>query len=92
MKTMTTNRGNTYEIDFAYGPLLNGSFIAQIRDERRLGVIAPEFDGLESLTTHDDSTTAEPITYTGYSVLRAVERMTQGVVKIELMKEENGNA
>lgn len=87
MRTITTSR-KTYEVDFAWAPNSDGSCTIQMTDDRRVPVIAAEFDGLESIHYHDGPAEQE-YDWTGYTRLVTVLTLHGNVVQIRLKKEES---
>lgn len=85
MRAITTDRGNTYEVDYAWAPLSDGSCLITMQDSRRLPVIASEFDGLQMIHFVDDETGAAD--WEGYSRLTDLDTVQPGRVRIKLKKE-----
>lgn len=84
MRAITTDRGNTYEVDYAWAPLADGSCLITMQDDRRLSVIASEFDGLQKIHFVDDETGAAD--WDGYSRLTDLDTIQPGKVRIKLVK------
>lgn len=83
MRTITTNTGKTYPVDYAWAPLMDGSCSIAMQDARMLSEIAAEFEGLESI--HYVDTDTGEYDFTGYTALTGISRDGQGV-KIKLAK------
>ncbi|MBQ9196904.1 MAG: hypothetical protein IJ157_06630 [Clostridia bacterium] len=85
MKTIETSAGNTYPIDFAYAPTLDGSCMLRLNDESRpLWEVAEEFDELAWIEKHDPGAGVER--YEGYTRLTLVQRLDNSIVLIKLSK------
>ena len=84
MRTIRTSREKTYPVDYCgigYLAMLK----MQLHDDRPLGDIAPEMDGLEWLEyTDNDGTTQR---FDGYTVLKRIEWVDGHSVVILLDKE-----
>lgn len=72
MRQITTSKGKTYEVDYAWGPLYDGSCGISIEDNRKLSVIADEFEGLT--TIHLVDTDTGEYDFIGYDVLTEISR------------------
>ena len=83
VRTITTDKGKTYEVGYAWAPLMDGSCFIAMQDARMLSEIAAEFEGLESI--HYVDTDTGEYDFTGYTVLTGISRDGQGV-KIKLAK------
>lgn len=82
---LTTSKGKTYQVDFAGGPtVVSKAVLVQLSDERRLPVIAAEFDGLEWLEKPEDNTPAKR--WEGYGTLTNISRADNWTVLIRLEK------
>ena len=85
MRAITTDRGEAYEVDYAWAPLSDGSCLITMQDDRRLSVIASEFDGLQRIHYTDDD--AGEYDWEGYSRLTDLGTVQPGRVRIKLVKE-----
>lgn len=83
MRTITTSKGNEYEVQYAYAPLMDGSCGIALDDTRRLSEVAGEFDGLKSI--HLVDTDVGESTFDGYTELTQITRVGQ-TVTMKLMK------
>lgn len=88
MKTLTTNKGLTYEVDYAWAPLLDGTCRIQMIDDRPLSVIAPEFEGLSSIH-YSESSTGE-YEYDGYDILSGIVLSDPTRHKVEITLSKRG--
>lgn len=84
MRTITTSTGKTYDVDYAWAPLMDGSCQIMLQDNRPLSTIATEFEELTNI--HFVDTETGEADYTGYSVLFSISRDSRGVL-IKLSKE-----
>lgn len=88
MRTIRTSRGKDYPVDYCgigYLAMLK----MQLHDDRPLGEIAPEMDGLEWLEyTDNDGTTQR---FEGFCVLKRAEWVDDHSVVILLDKEANND-
>lgn len=89
MIRITTDKGNSYECDFAYAPTYDGGCMIKMTDPRPLSVIAPEFDGLESI--HAVDPLAGESDFDGYNTLTAISRQPAEGVLIRLAKVGRAN-
>ena len=81
---LQTDKGKTYQvINAVLG--MDGTFSILMNDSRRLLEIAPEFDGLQTIT-REDTISGEKTEYTGYSELGAIFNVLEGMVQIALHK------
>jgi hypothetical protein len=64
---------------------MDGTFSILMNDSRRLLEIAPEFDGLQTIT-REDTISGEKTDYIGYSELGAIFNVLDGMVQIALYK------
>jgi hypothetical protein len=88
MRTVTTKNGS-YNVNYAWAPLMDGSCEICMNDTRLLSQIAPEFEGLDAI--HFVDTDTGEYDYLGYTVLSGINRDSRGV-HIKLIKEVNPNA
>lgn len=84
MRAITTDQGKTYTVDYAWAPLADGSCLITMQDDRRLPVIASEFDGLQMIHFADDETGEAD--WEGYSRLIDLDTIQPGKVRIKLVK------
>ena len=84
MRTITTSKNKTYEVDYCWAPCLNGGCGIGLRDARPLAEIIPEFDGLSHIHLIDTAT--GEFDFDGYTFLQSIRR-TGEQVHIELRKE-----
>lgn len=78
---LTTSKDKEYTVDWIGGPTTaSGSVILEFQSTRKLYTIAKEFDELEWLKCGDSE-------YVGYTVLMSISRVSDGVVRIKLAKE-----
>lgn len=90
MVTVTTSKGKTYEAEFAWAPITRGRCMIRISDDRRLPVIAEEFDGLEHIHMSDPGAERE-YDWDGYNRLVSIVRM-DSIVDMELIQEAGNGA
>ncbi len=88
MRTITTDKGKTYEAIYCWAPCMDGSCGIEIRDSRPIAAIVPEFDGLTHIHLIDPST--GEYDFDGYTVLNSIGRTGQNV-QIKLRKGDNEN-
>lgn len=88
-RTVTTSKEKTYQVDYC-GVGYMGYLKTQIRDSRLVGEIAPEFEGLETVTYRDGE---EETTFEGYTRLRRADRIddVSVVILMERRTEDAGN-
>lgn len=85
MRTITTNKGKTYEVDYAWAPLMNGSCGISLKDARPISEIVPEFDGLTHIHMVDEG--VGEYDFDGYTRLEEIRAQDQhGNVYIRLAK------
>lgn len=82
--TITTSRGQTFDVFWCWAPTADGSLMLSLQDERRLPEIAADFDGLASIrrTSEEEGDAV----YQGYDDLRGISRGSSGDVIITLGK------
>lgn len=85
---ITTNLGNTYIAEYAWGPISNGQCQIAIYDERRIPEVSVEFDSLEwiELTTED----SRVYRFEGFSLLKSItldQKNNQRMIRIALERE-----
>ena len=92
MKTITTDTGQSYQVDYA-GVGLNGRFKTQIVDARRLPAIAAELDGVTSIAYNEGDQESH---FDGYSRLYEMVQVDENHVIVflgrETENESGGNA
>lgn len=87
---LTTSKGNEYNVDWIDGAtIIDNNVILQMHDQRSLGVIACEFDGLEWLKREDEHQGNKE--FHGFSVLNRIARLNGGTVQIALGKQKEVN-
>lgn len=83
---LTTSRNKEYDVIMIGGPTrTSGSVMMEMRDDRRLPEIAAEFDGLDWMKR--ESKTEGNKEYTGFSVLRSIQRQQGGTVLLSFARE-----
>lgn len=87
MQTITTSKGKTYEVDYAWAPLFDGSCRIAIHDSRLISEIAPEFEELTSI--HYSNPGTSEIDWIGYNKLIAVSMQGDSLVEIVLMRGDS---
>lgn len=85
MRTIRTSRDKEYPVDYC-GIGYAGMLKMQLRDSRPLGQIAPEFEGLGSVTYTDGG--AEPEAFEGFTRLNRLEWIDGHSVAVLLAKDE----
>ena len=84
MRTITTDKGKTYPVEYAWAPLGDGSCgICLSDDSRLLSVIAEEFEGVENIHLVDQNVGESD--FSGYTVLQQIGR-TGKMVQMKLTK------
>lgn len=83
MRRIDTSKGKTYEVDYAWAPLYDGTCGIGLRDNRPLSQIAEEFDGLTHIHYSDPKTGED--NFDGYNELVLIER-TGDNVQMKLAK------
>ena len=84
MRTITTDKGKTYLVEYAWAPLGDGSCgICLSDDPRMLSVIAAEFEGVENIHLVDPNVGEND--FPGYTVLQQIGR-TGKTVQMKLTK------
>lgn len=91
--TLTTSMGQTIEVDWAWAPVgLFGDMMFQFHDERPLGKIASDFDGIDHIRR--ESQEEGDMDFDGYTVLRSIQRpfyeTDPSAVQITLTKPQKG--
>lgn len=80
MITITTSKGKTYPVAYAWAPLWNGNCgIALAHDDRLLSEIAAEFEGLTTIHLHDPDGNPAEIDFDGYTELIQIQRSADAV-------------
>lgn len=83
--TITTSRGMTLEVNWAFPPRGTDKLMIELPDTRPVADIATEFDGLSVIERKSD--TEGDATYTGYTMLTGVVKNTkQGTALLTLEK------
>lgn len=83
---LTTSRNKEYDVIMIGGPTrTSGTVMMEMLDERRLPEIAAEFDGLDWMKR--ESETEGNKEYTGFSVLRSIQRRQGGTVLLSFARE-----
>lgn len=88
MQSITTSKGKTFDVEYAFAPTYDGAFTARFHDGRRLPEIAADFDGLATIVLHNGE---ESCTFDGYTRLISVMRMDNSVV-VKMVKEAADDA
>ena len=86
MPTLTTSKGQTFEVEYAWAPAPDGGCHIQLRDTRRTHEIAADFDGCQTLT-YTDPVDGERV-FSGYTAVRQITRFDNGRTTVRLKKEE----
>lgn len=82
---LTTSKNKEYVVDWIDGPTItSGHVMMQMSDERKLAVIASEFDGLEWLKRESEDQGDK--LYEGYSDLVSIVRRNPDVVLLSFAK------
>lgn len=89
--TITTDKGKTFDVNFAWGPVRWGvdqRLIIEIAaDARALSEICADFDGVQTFERKDEN--EGDMTFTGYTDLVSASRdRSRGTVAIALRMEE----
>ena len=80
MRTITTSKGKTYPVAYAWAPLWNGNCgIALVDDPRLLSEIAAEFEGLTNVHLHDPDDSTPERDFEGYTKLIQIQRADDAV-------------
>lgn len=83
---ITTNKGKTYEVNFAFAPTTGGNCMVEIKDTRPMAEIAAEFEGVEKMIREDED--EGNAVYEGYTMLVSIVRNVQrGTVLLGMAKE-----
>ena len=90
MRKITTKKFDDLEVDFAWAPNFDGSCLIQYREDRRLPLIAADWDGISSIHFTDEEAERE-YDWEGYTRLDAVITNPDGSVQIRLVKEARNN-
>lgn len=70
--TIMTNRGQTFDVNFAYAPTSMGQCMIELKDSRGVSDIAQDFEGLEKISRKSEN--EGDAEYIGYDVLVSVQR------------------
>lgn len=89
--TITTDKGKTFDVNFAWGPVRWGSdqrlIIELAKDARALSEICADFDGVQTFERKDED--EGDMTFTGYTDLVSAARdRSRGTVSLALRMEE----
>lgn len=85
--TITTDRGKTFEAQWAYAPTSAGSLMASIIDDRPLSAICKDLEGVQRIERASE--TEGDAVYEGYTVLTGAVRYTDGV-QITMVRPQAG--
>lgn len=87
--TLTTDRGKTFEVAWAWAPVgEDDDLMFALTDARPLAEIAADFEGCKRF--HRTSELEQPleVDYDGYTRIRSIVRQKRDRVQLTLMKEE----
>ena len=89
--TITTDKGKTFDVNFAWGPVRWGDdqrlIIELSADVRPLSQICADFDGVQTFDRKDEN--EGDMTFTGYTDLVSASRdRSRGTVTLALRMEE----
>lgn len=70
--TITTNRGQTFDVNWAWETKDRGQLMIELKEDRSVGDIAEDFDGLVKIERKSEE--EGDATYLGYDVLVSVTR------------------
>lgn len=73
--TITTSKGQTFDVLWCWGPLSDGTLMLALHDPRPLWEIAHDMDGLTRIERKSEL--EGDVTYEGYSELTAISRNAQ---------------
>ena len=85
MPKLTTSKGKTFDVDYAWAPAPDGSLHIQMRTDRRLHLIAKDLDACETITYEDPQ--AGELIFTGYTAVRQIIGYDNGKVTVRLRQE-----
>ena len=84
---ITTNRGKTFDVNYAFAPTSKGTCMMEILDNRPIAEVAADFDGLETISRESEN--EGNAVYTGYDTLVSVFRNTaKGTVQLTLERSD----
>lgn len=83
MNILTTDKGLSYEVDYAWAPLLDGSCRIQMPDNRALSVIGEEFEGLSRIHYINPNTTEYD--FDGYNKLVGISYVDNSYDSVEIV-------
>lgn len=87
--TITTNRGQTFEVNWAWATS-DERLIIELPDERSIADIAKCFDGLVKIERKSEY--EGDVTYIGYDVLTSVVKdINKGTVLLTMKRSVNSN-
>lgn len=85
--TITTNRGKTFDVNWAWPPRNTNRLMIELKDTRPIAEIAEDFDGLETISR--ESETEGNAVYTGYSTLISIVKDTsKGTAQLTLERSD----
>ena len=89
--TITTDKGKTFDVNFAWGPVRSGGqqrlMIELISDARPLSQICADFEGVQTFERKDED--EGNMTFTGYTDLVSAEQdRSRGTITLALRMEE----
>lgn len=85
--TIWTNRGQTFDVNWAWPPRNTNRLMIEMKDSRSIEEIAQDFDGL--VTISRKSETEGDAVYTGYDTLVSVIKDTaKGTVQLTLERSD----
>lgn len=72
--TVTTDRGKTFEVNYAWGPVRStGELMIELKeDARKISEIAADFEGVQTLKREDEH--EGNMSFTGFTELRSITR------------------
>ena len=86
---VTTNRGQTFDVNWAWEHK-NGPLMIELKEERNIGEIADDFDGLARIERKSEE--EGDATYSGFDVLVSVTRNRKNGTVLLTLERSAANA
>lgn len=85
--TITTNKGRTFEVNYAWGPVSSTGFLMiEIKnDDRNISEIALDFENLDKITRKDKN--EGDIEFSGFTQLVGIIRKSDNSIQIVLERK-----
>lgn len=87
--TIMTNRGQTFDVNFAYAPTSKGRCMIELKDSRDVSEIAQDFEGLTKISRKSEN--EGDAVYEGYDVLVSVQRNIQDGTALLTLERSNAH-